>query len=93
MATHLFQLDQPPATSSRFTATDHALVRLVSGAIRSFDAAMLHSINVLHGRVWITLEGDRADHLLGAGDVFVPSSPGRVVLEALIPATIAVDHA
>jgi len=93
MATHLFQLNHPPVASSRFSATDHALVRLITGAVRSFDGVMLHSISVLQGRVWITLEGDRADHLLGPGDVFVPSSPGRVVLEALTPARIVVDHA
>lgn len=39
-------------------------------------------LEVLHGRVWLTLEGDLDDHLVVAGDpVRVPAN-GRAVLEA-----------
>ncbi len=42
-------------------------------------------LRVLEGVVWITQTGDRADHLLAAGEVFRTTRPGRIVAESLSP--------
>lgn len=39
-------------------------------------------LEVLHGRVWLTLEGDRDDHLVAAGDPLRVPANSRAVLEA-----------
>jgi hypothetical protein len=44
-------------------------------------------IEVLQGRVLVTLEGDAADHVLSAGDVF-SASRGRVAATGLGPSLI-----
>jgi hypothetical protein len=40
-------------------------------------------IRVLEGVLWITQEGDKNDYLVSAGDVFVCTRAGRVVVESL----------
>lgn len=40
-------------------------------------------IGVLEGVLWITQEGDGNDYLVGAGDTFVCTRSGRVVVESL----------
>jgi hypothetical protein len=40
-------------------------------------------LRVVRGRVWVTQAGDSGDYVLGAGERFVASRPGRVVVEAL----------
>jgi hypothetical protein len=41
------------------------------------------------GSVWMTVEGDREDHILAAGETFTTTAHGRVALLALSPAIIA----
>jgi hypothetical protein len=41
------------------------------------------------GRVWITQEGDRRDHIVGPGETLVVARPGRTVVQALQSARIA----
>ncbi len=91
MATHLFQLAPHGSAAPRLPVAAHRLA-LTTGAVRSFAAPLLHSISVERGRVWITCDGDATDHLLSAGDVYVPSSPGLIVVEAFTPAVIEVDQ-
>ena len=38
-----------------------------------------------HGELWLTMEGDQHDHLLGHGDRHVVAGPGKVIVQALEP--------
>jgi hypothetical protein len=40
-------------------------------------------LRCLSGQVWITQPGDAMDHLLAAGNDFIITRPGRVVVQAL----------
>lgn len=40
-------------------------------------------IRVLEGVLWITEAGDRRDHVVSTGEVFVSSRAGRIVAESL----------
>lgn len=40
-------------------------------------------INCLHGRLWITQEGDLKDYIVEAGKSFWVTRPGTVVVQAL----------
>ena len=42
---------------------------------------------VLEGMLWITQEGDPTDYLVGAGDLFIATRRGRIVIESLTPLT------
>ena len=46
-------------------------------------------ISCRDGRLWLTQQGDRTDHLLQDGDSFVVDRPGRVMVMALAPAVLA----
>lgn len=92
MATHLFRLSPRTHASWRDIAPRAQNDTLVTGAVRSFSTPLLHAIHIQKGRVWITCDGDHEDHMLTAGDLFVPSSPGTIVLEALTPAVIEIDQ-
>lgn len=37
----------------------------------------------LQGRVWITQERDLEDYVLGAGEMFIVTQPGKVLVQAL----------
>ncbi len=41
------------------------------------------AILCLEGRVWITQKGDARDHAIEAGEMFLISRPGKVVVQAL----------
>lgn len=92
MATLFFDLHSFAPSAARLAPLPDE-TRLVTGAVRTFHTSTLHSLCVRHGRVWITIDGDHEDHVLEAGDVFVPRVPGRVVIEALTPAAVEIDHA
>jgi len=42
----------------------------------------------LEGSVWVTQEGDIRDYMLEAGDAFLVTQPGLVLVRALTPARI-----
>jgi hypothetical protein len=44
------------------------------------------------GRVWVTEEGDRRDHILGIGDSFLVKRGGRTVVQALEAARVAIGR-
>lgn len=92
MTTHLFRFSKPRTTTFRRTEPAVLPLRLVTGAVRSFRAPLLHSITCERGRVWVTCTDDRADHMLEAGEIYIPQSHGLVVIEALSPAVIRVDQ-
>jgi len=45
------------------------------------------------GTVWVTEEGDRADHIVSAGESLVVAHPGRTLVQAMRPARIAIREA
>jgi hypothetical protein len=42
------------------------------------------------GQVWITQEGDREDHIVSAGETLVVLRPGRTIVQALEPTSVAI---
>ncbi len=59
---------------------DYALPR---GHVCGWHLRAGGSVRVLQGRVWVTQAGDGGDYVLAAGERFVASRAGRVVVEAL----------
>lgn len=66
------------------------LLHLEAGRLFSFDPATARNVVVFSGQVWITQEGDLADHVLAAGDTFAGEGRGVVVVEALTSAWFTV---
>lgn len=50
----------------------------------------IESVRVQTGRIWLTRQGDSRDYCMEAGAVFPCATTGRVVVEALEEASIAV---
>ncbi|HXS52092.1 MAG TPA: DUF2917 domain-containing protein [Usitatibacter sp.] len=42
------------------------------------------------GQVWVTQEGDRKDHIVSAGETLVVLRPGRTIVQALEPTSVAI---
>ena len=59
------------------------------GIYRLDDAADVR-ITVRSGTVWITLDDDRVDRVLGAGEQFSTSQHRRALVSALEPACISI---
>jgi len=80
--------DQTPLT--RATGTDNGVrhfVELRENAILSLNAAKLPpGIRCIDGLIWITQEGDDRDRVLHAGQVWRPSTQGKVVVTAMCDA-------
>jgi hypothetical protein len=57
----------------------------------TLDAARGALVRCLEGRVWITQDGDRADHVVGAGDWFRVDREGAVIVQATRPARVAIE--
>ncbi len=47
-----------------------------------------HTLLCLEGQVWVTQEGDIHDYLLDAGDAFVVTQAGLVLVRAMTPARL-----
>ena len=50
-------------------------------------------IHVLAGTIWVTQESDPVDHVLEAPAVFTTDHAGRVAMQALTAADVAVEPA
>jgi len=48
-------------------------------------------IHVLAGTIWVTQESDPVDHVLEAPAVFITDHAGRVAMQALTAADVAVE--
>jgi hypothetical protein len=57
----------------------------------TLDAARGALVNCLEGLVWITQDGDRVDHIVGAGDAFRIDRDGPVVVQATRPTRVAIE--
>ncbi len=52
---------------------------------------LYYRIICLQGRLWITQENDSADYLLEAGEEFVISRDGAVVIQGLLPSRARIE--
>jgi hypothetical protein len=57
----------------------------------TLEAARGALVRCLDGLVWITQDGDRADHILGAGGSFRVDRDGAVVVQATRAARVAIE--
>jgi len=57
----------------------------------TLDAARGALVRCLDGLVWITQDGDRADHIVAAGDSFRVDRDGPVIVQATRPARVAIE--
>jgi hypothetical protein len=55
------------------------------------EAARGALVRCVEGLVWITQDGDRADHIVGAGDSFRVDRDGSVIVQATRPARVAIE--
>lgn len=62
-----------------FTREEHTLQ---AGQMLSGVAVAANSLQVVHGHVWLTVEGELIDYWLAAGDTLLLPAGRRVVLEA-----------
>ena len=57
----------------------------------TLEAARGALVRCLEGLVWITQDGDRADHIVSAGDTFRVDRDGSVIVQATRPARVAIE--
>jgi len=69
------------------------IARLALGRRDTFtlETARGALVRCLEGAVWITQDGDRADHVVGAGDSFRVDRDGTVIVQATRPARVAIE--
>ena len=56
---------------------------LAEGEVVSFDPHPGLRVECVRGTLWITQAGEAEDYLARAGDEFVPSLQGRIVVQAI----------
>jgi hypothetical protein len=71
--------------------------RIARLALRQRDTLTLEAargalVRCLEGLVWITQDGDRADHIVAAGDSFRVDRDGSVIVQATRPARVAIEQ-
>ncbi len=47
-------------------------------------------VECLAGRLWLTIDHDRRDIVLDAGEAFAPDRPGALLVSALVPSAFRV---
>lgn len=66
-------------------------VELRRGSLMRIAGAPGLTVHVWTGMLWITEEGDRADHLVQAGGAFRLTRPGVALVSALQTASLSLD--
>ena len=61
---------------------------LGSGDLLNLDDARGTTIRVKRGQVWVTQDGDLADHVLDAGATWAVERNGRTILQAQSPTLV-----
>lgn len=61
---------------------------LMSGQLANLDDARGTVVRVSRGRLWLTQDGDRADHVLEAGDSWMIERDGRTIVEAQVDSLV-----
>lgn len=69
--------------------------RIAAGAVLALAAGQGRAVEVIEGRLWVTAEGDGADHFVGPGGRHPLGQARRVVLENLgsVPALLRLTRA
>ena len=67
------------------------VLSLRPGELVVLDDAAGTRISSCRGTVWVTVEGDRADHIVSAGESIVVSRGGRTLVQAMQHARIALQ--
>ncbi len=70
--------------------TAHTHLKLAHHAIFTMPDAQGIEVRCLSGSVWLTLDGDRRDIVLSAGETFRADTHVRALVSALEPSCIAV---
>jgi len=65
------------------------VLALETGQLLSLDDARGTSIQSRLGTVWITEEGELRDFVVGPGEAFLVTRPGRTLVQAMAPAHVA----
>ena len=65
------------------------VLALEAGQLLSLDDACGTSIHSRAGTLWITEEGEPRDFVVGPGEAFLVSRPGRTLVQAMAPAHVA----
>lgn len=65
------------------------VLALEAGQIISLDDACGTSIQAQAGTVWITEEGEPRDFVVGPGEAFLVTRPGRTLVQAMAAAHVA----
>jgi hypothetical protein len=73
--------------------TQRAQLNLADDEVARLDDAFGSRLEVTSGFVWITVEGDRGDTVLGAGDSYVVGSTAVVTVSAIRGAAAVRVHA
>ena len=70
---------------------DAPVLALEPGQVVTLDDAVGTRIEARSGTVWVTEEGDRDDHIVSQGQSLVVTRAGRTLVQALLPAWIALQ--
>lgn len=70
------------------TPTESALLRLRKDEVRRLRRRGKRSVSVFKGEVWLTLDGDRRDFILTAGESRDFDGAADLVVQALMPSTL-----
>jgi Protein of unknown function (DUF2917) len=66
------------------TDLDAGLHTLRQHALMRIQGRQGRTLVLFSGEVWLTQEGDRADHVLSAGESFALERPGVAIVQALV---------
>jgi DUF2917 family protein len=69
------------------------VLALAAGEVVTLDDARGVRIHTRAGQLWVTEEANPRDHIVGAGETFVVSRSGRIVIQALQSSWIALRDA
>lgn len=65
------------------------VLAMETGQLLCLDDARGTSIQSRLGTVWITEEGELRDFVVGPGEAFLVTRPGRTLVQAMAPARVA----
>lgn len=68
------------------------VLALEAGQLFTADDARGLSIRAHEGTVWITEEGEPRDFVIGPGEAFVVTRPGRTLVQAMVAARVGLRH-
>jgi hypothetical protein len=79
-------------TFERCTEPSCTTRTLAGGAVYGLEARAGDTMCVTSGDVWLTQSGDSTDYILRGGETFHASRRGRIVVQAMTPASIDIQR-